>query len=128
MNERKKMLEIIKAPLTKRYKNFINTVVDSEQVWLLDGGNGYCSYDDGNEISIIVYPTEEFANYFSKGATPVMMEVHEFCRECNKLDKEKNILFAVFPNDENAMQVSPQALYYDLVEALEEVEDFNENV
>ena len=51
------------APDQKRYKNFINTVADGEEVWLLDGGDGYCTYDIDDEIYIIVYPEEQYA-YF----------------------------------------------------------------
>lgn len=122
----KKLLGIINAPSNKRYKNFINTAVDSETVWLLDGGDGYCTYDTDNMINIIVYPTEEIADYFSEGAVPVMMEIHDFCKECKKLVNNKNVGFAVFPNDTNAIQVSPQVLYEDLIDALVEVEDFDE--
>lgn len=119
----KRMLGIISAPSVKRYKNFINTVVDMEEVWLLDSGEGYCTFDENGEINIIVYPTEEIAHYFSQGTKPVSMEIHEFCVECRKLIDEENIGFAVFPNNENAIKVSPQELYDDLLSALEEVED-----
>ena len=118
----KMLLGIINAPIRKRYKNFVNTVVDTEEVWLLDGGNGYCTYDDGVKINIIVYPFKEFASYFSEGATPVAMEIHEFCNECKKMFGESDYFFAVSPNNENAIQVTPQQLYYDLMEALAEVE------
>ena len=122
----KRILGIINAPSNKRYKNFINTVVDREYVWLLDGGEGYCTYDIDNEINIIVYPEKAIADYFSNGATPVMMEIHDFCRECENLIKEKNIGFAVCPNEVDAIKVSPQVLYEDLLAALEEVENFME--
>ena len=34
-----------KADPFKRYKNFINTVADFEEVWLLDNGDGYATLD-----------------------------------------------------------------------------------
>ena len=123
--EQKKLQGIINSSTVKRYKNFINTVVDTEMVWLLDGGDGYCTVDDENGINIIVYPTKEFADLFSFGAKPVMMDIHEFCEQCKEMFDEENIAFAVSPNEQDAMQVSPQMLYNDLLDALREIEDID---
>lgn len=126
-NNQKRILGIINAPSNKRYKNFINTVVDFEEVWLLDGGDGYCTFDVGTEVNIIVYPTKEIASFFCEGATPIAIEIHEFCEECKKLINEENIGFAVFPNNSNAVKVSAETLYEDLLAALEEIEDLWED-
>lgn len=127
-NNKKRLFNLINASLGKRYKHFIRTVVDMEMVWLLDGGEGYCTYDDENGLNIIVYPSEEVAICFADGATPVKMEIHDFCKECRKLISDNNINFAVFPNKSNFVQVSPQILYEDLLMALEEVEDLDEDM
>lgn len=61
------------------------------------------------------------------GEVPVMMEVHEFCKKCKKLIDEQNIGFAVFLNDVDVINVLAETLYYDLVPALEEFGDYEEN-
>lgn len=82
--------------------------------------------DMDDQINIIVYPTREFADYFSEGAVPIMMEIHDFCRECKRLFENRNVGFAVFPNEESAIRVSTRDLYEDVINALMEVEDLEE--
>lgn len=119
---------ILSAPAKKRYKNFLRTAADSEEVWMLKGDEGECTYDIDDEIFVIVYPTEEFAKMFCRnGEVPVMMEVHKFCKKCKKLIEEQNIGFAVFPNDVDVINVLAETLYYDLVSALEEFGDYEED-
>lgn len=128
MDNHKKMVNgIINASAEKRFKNFISTVADNEEVWMLDGGEGYCTYDDDGNINIIVYPTREFAEIFSEGAKPVMMEVHEFCEKCKEFFDSEKIGFVVFPNKINGVKISAYDLYYALGEELEKVEYFWEN-
>lgn len=112
---------LIKASPEKRYKNFLNTVTDLEEVWLLYSENGYATADFDGFIHILLWPQKEFCKYnISKDKKPCSLEIHEFLEKCKDLDN--SIRFMVFPTDINSYVVTAEQLCSDITEHLEEIE------
>lgn len=112
---------LIKASPEKRYKNFLNTVADLEEVWLLYSEDGYVTIDFDGFIHILLWPQKEFCECFmSENEKPLSIETHEFLEKCKDLDS--TIRFMVFPTDINSYVVTAKQLYSDITEHLEEIE------
>ena len=110
-----------KASAEKRYKSFLNTVADSEKVWLLVSECGFATYDDKGYIHILVWPQKEYCLKFaSPSEFPVDIEIHDFLERCKTLDDRTR--FMVFPTFENTYVVSPEQLRLDIINQLERIE------
>lgn len=112
---------IIKAGPEKRYKNFIATVADLEEVWMLSSNDGFASFDDDN-INLLVFPTKEYAEKFSDGEVPIAIDVHDFCNRCSSCNPEEKIRFMVFPNGKDAFVVDVEKMLYDISAELDKIE------
>lgn len=120
MNE-KQFQGLLKAPPEKRYKSFLTTVADLEEVWLLSSEEGYATFDADDYIHLLVWPYKEFAEAFQQeGEQVVSMDVHEFAEQCKTL--EGNIRFMVFPTKENAYVVDAEKFANDICDYLAQVE------
>lgn len=120
MRKNREFLGILNASPEKRYKNFVSTVADFEEVWLLESIEGYATVDKDDIIYLLVWPKKEFAEKFKNGDHPVAVEVHEFCERCKKI--EDNIKFMVFPNGNDTCIVDADTILNDILEKLEEIE------
>ena len=80
------------ATAEKRYKHFVTYTVDCESAWLLANEDGFTTIDVDGYIYLLVWPSKEFAEAFSKKDTPVEMEIHEFCKHCEDIMNEENII------------------------------------
>lgn len=118
----KKMLEgLMNASPEKRYKSFLNTVVDQEEVWLLESDEGCVTIDLDGYIHVLVWPHKEFCEPFmGKNDQPIAIEVHAFIDDCKLLDQ--NMRFMVFPTQKDCYIISTEGLCHDLLEHLEEIE------
>ena len=106
MNE-KQLQGLMKASPEKRYKSFLTTVVDLEEVWLLSSEEGYATFDADGFIHLLIWPRKEFAELFKGNDEEVIsMEIHEF----------------VFPTNDNSYVVDAEKLMDDINACLEEVE------
>lgn len=119
-----KFTGILHATPEKRYKNFISTVVDTENVWMLSNQQGFATIDKEDSIYLLVWPAQEYAKYFSKEENdkPTAIEIHDFCDRCREICKDTNIKFMVFPTDENSFVINTEYLLYDIEEELDRVE------
>ena len=112
---------LTKASPEKRYKNFLNTVTDLEEVWLLSSKNGYATVEFDGFIHILLWPQKEFCKcVFSEDEKPCSFEIHEFLEKCKNLDN--SIRFMVFPTEVDSYVVTAEQLYSDIAEHLEEIE------
>ena len=117
------MRGLMAASAEKRYKNFLSTAADSEEVWMLASEDGYASFDtDDGKICLLVWPERCFAEWFADGDEPELVEVHDFCDRCREVEDDDAILFAVFPTEGDSFVVTPSELLSDLEEALAELE------
>ncbi|NCB94632.1 MAG: DUF2750 domain-containing protein [Clostridia bacterium] len=129
MNE-KEFFGVFNAPSEKRYKNFVWKVVDNEEVWMLSNEKRGCrSFEDEENIYYKFWPAKEFAEYFKEdGDFSEAIEVHEFCDKLKEyFEKEdetegKRVMLHIFPNEHDAYAVDAYTLYWDIMDALEEVE------
>lgn len=112
---------ILKASPEKRYKNFIATVADREEVWMLSNDDGYASIDD-DYINLFVFPEKEYAEVFCDGEIPVSINIHDFCDRCSELDPKSKVRFMVSPNGTNAFVVDVEKMFNDITEALDRIE------
>ena len=120
MNE-KQLQGLMKASPEKRYKSFLTTVVDREEVWLLSSEEGYATFDADGFIHLLIWPRKEFAELFKGNDEEVIsMEIHEFVEQCKTV--EENIRFMVFPTNDNSYVVDAEKLMDDINACLEEVE------
>lgn len=118
-----KIRGVLNASPEKRYKHFLSTVADTEQVWLLKNNDGYACYDDGDGYSnLIVYPAREYAEMFCGSDEPELVEVHDFVDRCSELLQQDEIRFMVFPNQRDSYIVDAKKMYYDVMSALDEIE------
>ena len=112
---------LLHASPEKRYKSFLNTVADRQDVWLLFSEEGYATLDLDGFVHVLVWPRKEFCSlYQSDAEKAVAMEVHDFIEKCEEL--EESVRFMVFPTNENCYIVTAQQLREDLQIHLEELE------
>ena len=117
----KAMVGLIKATPEKRYKSFLNTVTDLEEVWLLSSQTGQTTLTVDDFIHVLIWPREEFCkSMISDGQKPISIEIHHFLEECKALDD--SIRFMVFPTNENSYVVTAKQLCLDIQEHLDELE------
>ena len=120
MNE-KQLQGMMSASPEKRYKSFLTTVADLEEVWLLSSKDGYATFDADGYINLLVWPRKEFAELFKNNDEEVVsMEVHEFVEQCENV--EENIRFMVFPTYDNSYVVDSEKFINDINLHLDEVE------
>lgn len=117
----KKFLGLQNASPEKRYKSFINTVTDREEVWLLLSEAGYVTFAADGIIYLFIWPEKEFCEILqTEGDIPIAIEIHDFLNKCKKLDR--SIKFMVFPTEKDTYVVSSEQLCADIEEHLEELE------
>lgn len=122
MNNDKRFEGLWNATAEKRYNHFLTYTVDCESAWLLANEEGFATIDVDGYIHLLVWPSREFAEAYSKEDTPVEMDIHEFCERCEEMVNDENIRFMVFPTDKDAWIVSTEGLLNDLTEELGRVE------
>lgn len=113
---------VLNASPEKRYKNFISTVVDQEQVWALSSEAGYATWDEDEIIRLIVYPTLDAAKLFAGSDKPTAIEVHDFLSRCKAYMKNDRFGFMVYPNGSDAFIVSTEQMVNDIEATLALVE------
>lgn len=102
---------ILNANPQKRYKNFITTVADREDVWI-NMGAMWC-----------VWPSEEFASLLFPASKLLCIDVHIFCENYLSKADEMSVEINVFPTKANSgIIVSPQKLKEDLISELDRIE------
>ena len=112
---------LMKASPEKRYKSFLNTVVDMEEVWILDSEEGCATLDFDGYIHILLWPRKEVCECLrTEGETPLSVGIDEFLEEFDKLGPNER--FMIFPTEEDGYSVSADKLYADICEHLDEVE------
>lgn len=122
-SQEKRFFGILNASAEKRYRNFISTVVDREEVWLLENEEGYATFDDEEKTYLLVWPEQEFAKWFSKeDENAVSIEVHEFCRRCLEMKDNCKIQFMVFPTEKDSWVVDTETILANILEELGRVE------
>lgn len=112
---------IMKAPPEKRYKSFLNTVADLEEVWFLSSKDGFATFDANDVKYVLIWPREEFCKYLiSEGEKPSSMEIHEFLKKCVNL--KASVRFMVFPTKLDSFVTTAEKLCMDIRACLDEVE------
>ncbi len=120
MNE-KGLRGLLNTSPEKRYKSFLSTVADLEEVWLLSSNEGYATFDADNYIDLLIWPRKEFAEMFKEDDEEVIsIEIHQFIEQCKTLDE--NIRFMVFPTNNDSYVVETETLINDINNSLDEVE------
>ena len=109
----------------KRYRSFLSSVADGNDIWYLFGREGgFMHFDDDGYINVPLWAYSEFSDYFKTlmgeecDALPHKVSVSEFFTKCEALDEY--IRFIVFPTAKNAYTVSSKQLCEDLRRALDE--------
>lgn len=121
MINEKSFLGLRNASPEKRYKSFLNTVVDREQVWLINSKKGFVTINNDGVVFVPVWPRAEYSDYtIFEDEKPFPMEIHAFLEKCYNM--EESTRFMVFPTERDAYVVTPSQLYSDIKEHLEEVE------
>lgn len=105
----------------KRYKNFISTVADREEIWMLSNNHGFTSFDD-DFINLLVWPLKEYAEMYQKDDSPISIEIHDFCDRLNNISHSDDVRFMVFPNNVDAFVVEPAKLLCDITSELNKIE------
>ena len=112
--------EFIKLHIRKKYKSFLNTVTDWEEVWISTLPKSKTPATD-NEGNILLWHYKEIcesmmpSNHISKA-----IEIHDFLEQCRTL--ENTTSFNVCPSHTGSYVVSVQQLCLDIQEHLDELE------
>lgn len=118
-----RILGVLNAIPEKRYKNFISTVVDREKVWLLDDGEGYATFEQEDEMYLLVWQERKMAEMFaSKSEQAVYIEIHEFCRLCESNIDNRKLKFIVCPNEKDSCIATVEGLLSDITRELNRIE------
>lgn len=117
----KKAIEgLLKTTPEKRYKSFLNTVADREEIWVLISTDKktLAVSEDGY---ILLWPYKEFCELMlSPNLNPQTIEVHDFLEQYITLGNSTG--FSIFPTNENSYIVSAEQLCMDIQEHLDELE------
>lgn len=109
---------LISATPEKRYKSFLNTVTDTETVWVgSPKSQDYTTGEDGFSY-IPLWPQQEFVISYVETHYPI--EIHDFVEKCIELDDTTR--FSVFPTENNTYIVTAKKLCQDIIKHLEELE------
>lgn len=120
MNERG-LNGLLNTSPEKRYKSFLTTVADLEEVWLLSSDEGYATFYADNYIHLLIWPRKEFAEMFKEDDEKVIsIEVHKFIEQCEAVDE--NVRFMVFPTDKDSYVITAENLINDINDYLDEIE------
>lgn len=111
---------LLKADPQKRYRSFLDTVTDREEVWLLSSEEGEATVELDGVLHVLVWPRKEFCELMMSSDQPVPIEIHEFLEQCNSLDD--SVRFMVFPTNENSYIVTAEQLCTDIQAHLDELE------
>ena len=103
----------------KRYQEFLKTVARRGEVWTLASEVGYTTMETEGKVMLVVFPTEQQANYFSEGDFPEAIELNEFMARCREYAGDADFGFMVFPNGRDAYMADTVELLYDLQEAVQ---------
>ena len=116
---------LLNATSEKRYKHFLSIASDSECVWMADCGNdNLLSPELGGIPHYCAWSEKEFAEYYINSMLPdldceiVSIEVHSFC----EMLRNNNVMFMIFPTENNAWIVSSDELCQNLEYELARIE------
>ncbi|MBQ3099512.1 MAG: DUF2750 domain-containing protein [Clostridia bacterium] len=110
---------LVNASPEKRYKSFLTTVADREEVWILSSDEGCTTLDIDGYINIMVWPRKELC-FSIEGESPESIEIHDFLDYCEELDDSYR--FMVFPTEVDSYIVSVEKMREDLEYYLSQVE------
>ena len=96
-----KFLDIINSSPTDKYEYFVKTVLDSEEIWVINDDTNYVMLTDKDNNEVIpVWPNKIFADMFLiddwKNFEVSTFNLWEFIDWCNDL-KADGIKILVFP-------------------------------
>ena len=107
---------LMKAHPKKRYKSFVTSVADCEEVWT---DASFSEAETTVEEMISVWPEKEFAQAACTQREAVMIEVHDFCRI---LQNNPHVVVRVFPNGIDYFDTDAEKLLLDIESELELIE------
>ena len=116
MNQ-KRIMGLLNAPKEKRYRSFISSSCDTEEVWIAQCGTTISPFE--NEVT--VWPAREFVELFVNEGHPVVIDVHDFMEELSTI-KNPNCIVHVFPNGKDSYDVSIKKLLADIQDELALIE------
>lgn len=111
---------LLRATPEKRYKSFLNTVTDLEEVFVgfTPGENVFAT--DNNGLTLLWSHEEICELMLSSNQIPRSIEIHDFLEYCKSIDGSS--MFSVFPTSESSYIVSAKQLILDIQEHLDELE------
>lgn len=108
----------------KRYRSFISSVAQGNDIWYLFGSDsGFTHFDDDGFINVPLWAYSEFSDYFKTllgdetDAKPHSHTVDEFFAMADALDDY--VRFVVFPTSKDGYVVSCKQLCEDLKKAID---------
>lgn len=116
---------LMNATPEKRYRSFLSSVAEGNDIWYLFGREGgFMRFEDDGYIDVPLWAYSEFSDYFKSfigadsDATPHSHTVTEFFAMADALDEY--VRFMVFPTKKDAYTVTCKQLCEDLQKALDE--------
>lgn len=112
---------LINAAPEKRYRSFLNTVADREEIWFIMSDEGILMTEIEEIEYMLVWPRKEFCSFMliDEDERAISMEIHEFIEKCNDVG---DLHFMVFPTEKDTYIVHKDELIEDILEYLQEVE------
>lgn len=126
MNRKEKELTMLwQAPIRKRYRNFIHTAADRNEVWMLGSPDGELQVEGAAGFGVCIWPRREFAERFlcetniSESCVAFVVEAERFAEHLCSLSEREGCYVAVFPTPQNLCMTAAKDVLRDLTGELE---------
>lgn len=111
---------LLKSTPEKRYKSFLTTVADREEVFVGVTPHKDVFATDDKGFMLLWAHQEICELMISTNQIPRAIEIHDFLEYCGSIGNSTT--FSVFPTNENSYIISAKQLILDINEYLDQVE------
>lgn len=109
--------KILKSSANDRYRHFIKTIIETQQVWFLEYEDAYTMFkNEEGGVDLLVWQDKKMAEEFAvEGEVAVSISFEEFCAQCRSYVGSKEVMLMVCPTgDEDVLIVNMEQMLNDI--------------
>lgn len=93
---------ILNSSADDRYKHFIKTIIEKQEVWFLEFEDAYTMFkNEEGGVDLLVWQDKKMAeDYAVEGEIPVSISFEEFCDQCKAYVGSKEVMLMVCPTED----------------------------
>lgn len=94
--------KVLNSSAENRYKDFINTIIERQEVWFLEFEDAYTMFknDDGG-VDLLVWQDKKMAEeYAVEGEVAVSISFEEFLDQCSSYVGSSEVMLMVCPSED----------------------------